>query len=112
MQALVEAKLNEKYKSIVESTRLLVFFATPHRGGNHATIGDIAAKITRLGTFNNNLLDGLKRSSNEAARRFEQARHLFETCLAISFFESWSYGPVGIVCLQDLSPHGETAHTE
>jgi hypothetical protein len=91
--------LNEKYKSIIESTRLLVFFATPHQGGNYASIGDIVARIVVLGGLNNDLLKALKQSSNEATRRFEQARHVFERCLVVSFFEGEPYGKMGIVCM-------------
>ncbi|KAH8897884.1 hypothetical protein GQ53DRAFT_637651, partial [Thozetella sp. PMI_491] len=94
--ALVAAKLDEKYKSIIEGTCLLVFFATPHRGGNHASFGDVVAKIVRLGRYND-ALDALKRNSNEAEKRFEQARHLFERCLVISFFEGEPYGSMGII---------------
>ncbi|RYP49468.1 hypothetical protein DL768_004827 [Monosporascus sp. mg162] len=95
--ALVEATLDEKYRSIVEATCLLVFFATPHKGGNYASVGDIAAKIVTLGKPNNYLLDALKQSSNEVTRRFEQARHLFERCLVVSFFEGEQYGKMGII---------------
>lgn len=33
-QALIEARLNEKYRCLKASTYGLVFFATPHAGGN------------------------------------------------------------------------------
>ena len=47
---------------------------------------------------NNDLLNALKRRSNEATNRLEQARHLFEKCV-VSFFEGGSYHKTGIVCL-------------
>lgn len=83
----------------MQAARLLVFFATPHEGGNGTSIGDIVAKIARaaLRTPSNDLLDALKRSSSDATRRFEQARHLPEKCLVISFYEGESYGQMGIV---------------
>lgn len=102
MKALVEGTLDPAYGSIVKSTRLLVFFATPHLGGNYSGIGDIAAKIVRtgLGTPSNDLLDGLKAGSRDVIRRFEQARHLPANCLVISFYETESYGRIGLVCLR------------
>ncbi|KAL2126598.1 hypothetical protein VTI74DRAFT_563 [Chaetomium olivicolor] len=102
-QALVEAKLDESYKSIFEATCLLVFFATPHRGGKYATVGDVAAKIftKALGVDANDLLNALKRNSNEATKRFEQARYLFERTLVVSFFEGGSYYQAGIIVDKD-----------
>ncbi|KAM6482924.1 hypothetical protein HDV62DRAFT_405678 [Trichoderma sp. SZMC 28011] len=69
--ALVEGTLDPAYGSIVKSTRLLVFFATPHLGGNYSGIGDIAAKIVRtgLGTPSNDLLDGLKAGSRDIVEK-------------------------------------------
>lgn len=101
LKALVEGTLDPAYGSIVKSTRLLVFFATPHLGGNYSGIGDIAAKIVRtgLGTPSNDLLDGLKAGSRDVIRRFEQARHLPANCLVISFYETENYGRFGLVCL-------------
>lgn len=46
-QALVEAKLNEKYTTIRQTTYGIAFFGTPHQGGNFARLGDIAASIVR-----------------------------------------------------------------
>ena len=93
--------MNKKYKSIVEATCLLVFFATPHQGGNYASVGDVVAKIftASLREPENDLLDALKQSSNEAVRRFEQARHLSDKCPVVSFFEGQPYGKIGIVGL-------------
>ncbi len=87
------------YKSIAEATCLLGFFATPHQGGNHANFGDTVAKIARaaLRTPQNDLLNALKQESAEAVRRFEQARHLSDKYLVVSFYEGQSYGKMGIV---------------
>lgn len=46
-QALVEAKLTEKYTTIRQTTYGISFFGTPHQGGNFAKLGDIAASIVR-----------------------------------------------------------------
>ncbi|ENH71185.1 Nephrocystin-3 [Fusarium oxysporum f. sp. cubense race 1] len=98
-KAFVAATLDVTYKSIVEATRLLVFFATPHQGGNYASLGDIVAKIVRTGMSKprNDLLDALKENSDQAMQRFEQARHLPEKCLVVSFYEGDSYGKIGLI---------------
>ncbi|KAM0293719.1 hypothetical protein ACHAPM_011519 [Fusarium culmorum] len=98
-EALVAATLDATYKSIVEATCLLVFFATPHQGGNYASLGDIVAKIIRTGMSKprNDLLDALKENSDQAMQRFEQGRHLPERCLVVSFYEGDSYGKLGLI---------------
>jgi hypothetical protein len=66
-------------------------------------VGDVAAKIATMALRkpNNDLLDALKRGSNEATRRYEEARHVFERCLVVNFFEGESYGKWGIVRLSE-----------
>ncbi|RYP25497.1 hypothetical protein DL767_008360 [Monosporascus sp. MG133] len=107
-EALVEATLDPTYKPIVEATRLLVFFATPHRGGKYANIGDIAARIVRasLQKPSNKLLDALKKKSDSATKRFEQSRHLYERCLIVNFFEGQPYGKLGIIVDKDSATLG------
>ncbi|KAK3382254.1 hypothetical protein B0T24DRAFT_492710, partial [Lasiosphaeria ovina] len=92
-------KLDTSYTPIIEATCLLVFFSTPHQGGKYASVGEVVAKIATaaLRNPNNDLLDALKLKSNEATRRFEQARHLFERCLVVSFFEAESYHKTDII---------------
>ncbi|KAI1207035.1 uncharacterized protein F4807DRAFT_469797 [Annulohypoxylon truncatum] len=98
-QALVQAKLDDSYSSIFEATSLLIFFATPHQGGNGVEIGDIVANIVRisLGNIKNDLLTALKHNSPEAIKRFEQARHLPDKCNVINFYEGEQYGKLGII---------------
>ncbi|KAI1384079.1 NACHT domain-containing protein [Hypoxylon trugodes] len=98
-QALAQAKSNDSYKSVFEATCLLVFFATPHQGGNHTGIGEIVANIVRIsqGNIKNDLLNALKQNSPEAIRRFEQARHLPDKCYVVNFFEGEPYGKLGII---------------
>ncbi|KAL7754809.1 hypothetical protein ACKLNR_015149 [Fusarium oxysporum f. sp. zingiberi] len=45
----------------------------------------------------NDLLDALKENSDQAMQRFEQARHLPERCLVVSFYEGDSYGKIGLI---------------
>lgn len=95
----MEAKLDDTYSRLFDSTCLLVFFATPHQGGNYATVGDIAATLFNAVRMksSNDLLPALKKNANEATTRFEQARHLSDKCLVISFFEGESMGRKGLV---------------
>ncbi|KAI9731883.1 MAG: hypothetical protein M1834_004334 [Cirrosporium novae-zelandiae] len=98
-QALVEATLNPKYKSILEATCLLIFFATPYQGGNYANFGEIVAKIVGARPWKprNDLIKSLIHGSTEVTRRIEEFRHQHESYLVISFFEGRSYGKLGIV---------------
>ncbi|KAI1088639.1 hypothetical protein F5B19DRAFT_413150 [Rostrohypoxylon terebratum] len=98
-QALVEAKLNDMHKSTLEAACLLVFFATPHQGGNGAGLGQVIADIISLslGNISNDLLKALKRNSPDAVNRFEQACHLPSKCLIVNFFEGKPQGRFGII---------------
>lgn len=53
------------YESIHNATRGVVFFGTPHRGGNFATLGDRMAKICRVvsGDVRNNIMEALRTDS-------------------------------------------------
>lgn len=64
-QALVEAKLNPLYTCIKASTHGLVFFGTPHSGGNRASVADSAAKLCSAltGHGKNSLLETLEEDS-------------------------------------------------
>ncbi|KAI1089379.1 P-loop containing nucleoside triphosphate hydrolase protein [Rostrohypoxylon terebratum] len=97
--AMVEANIDNTYKAIPEATKLMVFFATPHRGGNYANIGEVVAKIVRASTQtpNDGLFDALKKESDTATIRFEQSRHVFGRCNAVNFVEGESYGTLGII---------------
>ncbi|KAK6822560.1 ankyrin [Apiospora arundinis] len=95
--ALVEAKLDDSYKKVFESTCLLVFFATPHQGGAYANVGELAVKLFKIGQLSNDLLKALSKNANDATRRFEQARHLSDECLVISFYEGETLGLAGII---------------
>ncbi|KAI6747682.1 hypothetical protein HG531_008224 [Fusarium graminearum] len=98
-KTLVAATLDVTYKSMVEAACLLVFFATPHQGGNYANLGNIVAKIVRTGISKpkNDLLEALKANSDQAMQRFEQARHLPERCLVVNFYEGDPYGKIGLI---------------
>jgi hypothetical protein len=96
---LNEATLDLTYKTILEATCLLVFFATPHQGGSFASFGEVLAKIVGTATSrpNNDLLKSLQANSDVAVQRFERSRHLYERFLFVSFHETEPYGKLGIV---------------
>lgn len=65
-KAIVNAYVSgDHYKSIHNTTRGVIFFATPHRGGHGATLGDHMAKICRAvsGDVRNNVMEALRKDS-------------------------------------------------
>ena len=98
-RALVEAKLDDSYKSLREATYGIAFFSTPHRGGNYAKLGDIAASITR-GLIRNpsiTFMEALKKDSLFSDTLVEDFRHQLEDYYVLSFFETLPTGKLGLV---------------
>ena len=65
-KAIINAYISGNYyESIHNATRGVVFFGTPHRGGNLATLGDRMAKICRVvsGDVRNNIMEALRTDS-------------------------------------------------
>jgi hypothetical protein len=93
-QALVTAKLNDKYNAIVRAARGLVFFGTPHRGGNGASVAEIASRV--LGLFSgeppSELLPVLRGKSIFAETVSEQFQSISLPCKVASFFEQMKTG--------------------
>ena len=90
-QALVEAGIHSsRYSCIKVSTRGLVFFATPHAGGNLAGLADVAANFTSAMTSSakNSLLKTLKQNSllNEISK--DQFRPQLGDYEVLTFIES------------------------
>ncbi|OTB13320.1 hypothetical protein K445DRAFT_356051, partial [Daldinia sp. EC12] len=89
-QALINAHNNTKYTPIKLATKGLVFFATPHYGGDGrlVTIGDVAYKIaTSLGfQKGGDVLETLKRKSIFSDILHEQWRHQLEQYHIVSFW--------------------------
>ena len=104
-QALVEAKLDDFYKSIREGTYGIAFFGTPHQGGNFAKLGDIAASIVRgiLRNPLNTLMEALKKDSLFSDNLVEDFRHSLEDYYVVSFFETLPMGQFGLVCISILA---------
>lgn len=65
-KAIINAYISgDYYESIHNATRGVVFFGTPHRGGNLATLGDLMARICRVvsGDVRNNIMEALRTDS-------------------------------------------------
>ncbi|KAA6415622.1 MAG: hypothetical protein FRX48_00338 [Lasallia pustulata] len=91
-RALVEAKLDDSYKSIREATYGIAFFGTPHQGGNFAKLGDIAASIIRGTLFSDALVGDF--------------RHQLEDYHVLSFFETLPMGRLGLIVDQKSATLG------
>jgi hypothetical protein len=102
---LTEAKLNDVYKPIREATYGISFFATPHRGGNHAKLGDIVASVAKgiLRPPDNTFMEALTKDSMFAQEIIDDFRHQLENFVVLSFFETLPYKKIGLVCYRDLT---------
>ncbi|KAI1200124.1 hypothetical protein F5X97DRAFT_294153 [Nemania serpens] len=98
-RALVHAKADATYKPIWESTFGLVFFATPHQGGNHSGFGDVLAGIARGVSRNldNTFMAALSKNSTFLSTITDDFRQMLEDFQIISFYETRRLAPFGIV---------------
>ncbi|ERF72769.1 hypothetical protein EPUS_09197 [Endocarpon pusillum Z07020] len=113
-RALVEAKLDDKYQSVREATFGLIFFATPHRGSDHAKLGDIAAKVARtiLRSPVNTYMDSLKKNSLFSKNLQGEFRHQYEDYSILSFYETLPVERLGIVVDKESATLGLSGHRE
>ncbi|KAL8729216.1 MAG: hypothetical protein Q9181_005069 [Wetmoreana brouardii] len=88
-QALVQAGTDPLYKCLKASTFGLVFFATPHRGGEGAGVAEAAAMVYSAvtGQPRNKLLDSLKKKSLINELSSDQFRHQMNDYEVLSFIE-------------------------
>lgn len=96
-QTLVRAHQSDQvYRSISNSTFGLVFFATLHKGGNHAELGDVAASIARfiLQQPNNTLMESLKKHSLFADDIVRGFRNRLDDYQIVSFYETLNSFPI------------------
>jgi len=92
-QALVEAKINDRFASIRSATHGIAFFATPHGGGNYASFGRIISNIvnTSLNNEPNKLVKSLEKESEFLVDLDQAFRHQLEEYFYVSFFENRHY---------------------
>ncbi|KAA6414440.1 MAG: hypothetical protein FRX48_01189 [Lasallia pustulata] len=107
-RALVEAKLDDSYKSIREATYGIAFFGTPHQGGNFAKLGDIAASIIRgvLRNPSSTFMEVLKKDSLFSDALVGDFRHQLEDYHVLSFFETLPMGRLGLIVDQKSATLG------
>jgi protein SERAC1 len=88
-QALVTAKLNGSYGTIIKSTCGMVFFGTPHRGGHGATVAKHAARALSVftGQPSNTLLSALEKKSFSSESLTQHFQMISEDFMVLSFFE-------------------------
>ena len=88
-QALVEANLNPRYRCLKASTHGLVFFATPHRGGERAAVAESAANICSAftGEPKNKLLESLQSRALITELSSDQFRHQLNDYEVLSLIE-------------------------
>lgn len=100
-RALVSAKLNSAYEGIANATRGIAFFATPHQGGNGASIGDIAIKIANCIQLNagGNLMETLKKNSRTSDELAEDFKRRLDDFQILTFFETLPLKPFGLASL-------------
>lgn len=106
-RALVEAKLDDSYKSIREATYGIAFFGTPHQGGNFVKLGEIAASITRgvLRNPSNTLMEALKKDSLFSDTLVGDFRHQLEDYYVLSFYETRPIRKLGLVRTETCIPY-------
>lgn len=89
-QALINAHSNPKYTSIKTATSGLVFFATPHNGGDWklVTLGTLASKIATTAGFQkgDDVVEVLKSGSMFSAIMNEHWRHQLLEYDIVSFW--------------------------
>jgi len=92
-QAMVEAKLNDKFKDILESMCGLAFFATPHGGGNASLVlwGGAATSTWNFlaGNKKSDILDPLTRDNVVQEHLKDHFRQFYEKVQIVSFYERY-----------------------
>ncbi|PMD25421.1 hypothetical protein NA56DRAFT_435063 [Hyaloscypha hepaticicola] len=90
-QALLNAKENPRFNPTWDASFGLVFFGTPHRGGNTGALEELAVRLAKTfatDTMDNDLMMCLKPNSLftlEAAARFSRQLNKFKI---LTFFET------------------------
>jgi hypothetical protein len=105
------AKQNDRvYGKILNSTKAITFFATPHKGGNGASLGERAANIIKFftGNLRNDILKLLNGHSKHLANLTADFAHQYEDYQFLTVSETLGLakkGPVRTVS------HRKRAHT-
>ena len=97
---MVLGRIKDRYKPIYEATYGLVFFGTPHRGGNHANVGSSFASVVRaiLGGPENSFMHALKKGTFYAEVLDRDFREIQESFFVLTFYETQPKSNFGMVC--------------
>ncbi len=81
---------NYAYGTIREATKGLVFFGTPHRGGNGVALGKVVANIVTAVTGNdrNDILKSLSTNSLLTTNANDDFSHQWEDYKVVTFYET------------------------
>jgi hypothetical protein len=89
-RAMVQAQQGQKFQPLLRSVYGLVFFGTPHRGGNNAVVGRMVASIARavLGNPTNSYIEALQQNSFFAEAMSYDFNNRKEDFQVLTFFET------------------------
>ncbi|KAG4443916.1 hypothetical protein IFR05_000556 [Cadophora sp. M221] len=117
-QALVRAILRSPndpgMRNIKDKTYGLVFFGTPHRGGNAVSVGEVVEKVVKTFSVggNNSLLQCLKRGGKLSVDAQDNFRSHIEDFQYISVIEGRPKPGVGIVVPRESGTLGADVRRE
>jgi hypothetical protein len=88
-QALLQARLEPRYKSICDATLGILFFGTPHRGSDKAVYGKVLANVaqTLVHRPSSRLVSALQTNSDVLLRLTSDFRHQLPRYQIVSFYE-------------------------
>lgn len=97
-EALVQAKLRDKYISLYNSTYGIAFFGTPHRGCPLAGIGDIIVKVVGalLKNPSNTYMRALKKDDLYSSELHDNFQQLVENFKYLNFYETLPLRNLGL----------------
>jgi hypothetical protein len=113
--ALIEARLNSRYTSILDSTKGILFMGTPHQGSGVANIADIAATIGSvmlpgvLFMANQPLIRSLKKDCDYL---FERAGQFANISSGIQIYNVHEMLPMGGRLVSDPSTPSSPSYTK
>jgi hypothetical protein len=86
-QALTWARIEAQYKNINEQTIGIVFFGTPHRGGESASYGNVLTNIATNIMPASRLVSALQTNSDQLMRLASEFKFQLSKYQIVSFYE-------------------------
>jgi hypothetical protein len=103
----MRARNSDKYELINKATYGIVFFGTPHGGGNYARFGDVVARIAGALRPSNSFMHALKKSDFYAEQNRDDFLQRAKDFAFLTFFETI---PMNGVMVRSSSHHLTTLH--